>query len=479
MPNFTKSIVKAITENKLAYSLGAVAATYSFVTFVRLGPQSSFIRRLFDLNEVFPITAHCEPGYENVREVFQQNLQEGLELGSSFCAYVDGKCVVEIYGGYHDKERTKQYDTSSLQLVFSSGKTIMSVLVAHLVDKGLIDLNKSVADYWPEFAQNGKEKVLVKELLAHRGGVGWLDTPYQITSDDLEDLDVTAKKIAQQPHNYDGRPIHDYHALTRDWYVNELVRRVTGKSAGQIWREDINPKLGTEIYVGLPQELYPRVAMLQPYPALRTLVRLLLPSWLHGQPFPKALHQVIRRRGKGLFGLNFRIPGLSSSVVDPSKAANNYKFMKGEGPSYATVTNAKSMAKLGAAMLNGSLDGFDLISISETYNKVYEEMDLQEDMSMGIKMPFTACGFNVVKDTSVPDPDMDECERVGQYRADGERWHGWGGLGGSMIYWNVNQNISIGYAESQLGLVLVGETRSVRLCDAVYKCATALKSKAN
>ncbi|TPX32409.1 hypothetical protein SmJEL517_g04442 [Synchytrium microbalum] len=455
-------------------SASAIAASYAFVTYARLGPQDSFIRKLLGLKLNYPVHGFVHPGYELVKEEFEKNFEQGLELGSSFCAYADGKLVVELYGGYHDIQRSKRYDSQSLQLIFSSGKTLMAILIAHLVDKDLIDLNKRVADYWPEFAEGGKENVTVKELLAHRGGVGWLDEPHRLTTDEYTDLDLVSKKIAGQPHNHNGKPVHDYNAQTRGFFLNQIVRRVDPKkrSAGQIYREDINPKLGVEVYMGLPEALYTRVSPLVSYPFPRVLIRALLPAWITRNPLPPILDKIQAKKGKALFTPNITMPGAKGN--DLGVIANSYDYQKGEGPSYNTITTAKSMAKLGAVMANGgTLDGFKLCS-PKTLAKVYEEMELQEDYSLCFPFLFTAGGFNLLKDVSCPDPDMLEKDRVGKYRAPGTTWVGWGGYGGSLIYWSPSDNLAVGYAENQLGLCIVCEARSERLSAAVWKCHNAL-----
>ncbi|KAF0540867.1 beta-lactamase/transpeptidase-like protein [Gigaspora margarita] len=206
------------------------------------------------------VHGYVAPEFIDVKKIFTGHFENGGEVGSSVATYYNGKLVVDLHGGYADLETMREYNMDTLQLVFSSTKVLTSIMIAYLVDRGLLSYDEKISKYWPEFAQGNKENVTLLDLVNHRAGVTYLDT--QVTKSELEDLDKLAKILAAQPHAFDGVPLRAYHAATRGWYLNEIVRRVDPKhrTIGQIVSEEILKQYDLEFYLLLPQNLSSRVA---------------------------------------------------------------------------------------------------------------------------------------------------------------------------------------------------------------------------
>ncbi|KAJ3340360.1 hypothetical protein HDU93_007085 [Gonapodya sp. JEL0774] len=229
------------------------------------------------------VSGTLAPGFEAVREAFLSIFQDGLELGGAgFCAYckpgallssqgalpslrsgrsrkIDmGEKVVDLVGGWSDIMHSVPFTKDKVHVVHSCGKALMSMSVCHAISEGKLKWEQKVGDLWPEFAQGGKGDVSVKDLLEHMGGVAWLDPPYQPTLSELQDLDALARRIAPQPHNYGGVTTKCYHAVTRGWYLNELLRRTMHTTQGDLMRT-WGEKLGVSVFVGLPESAESRV----------------------------------------------------------------------------------------------------------------------------------------------------------------------------------------------------------------------------
>ena len=217
------------------------------------------------------------------------------------------------------------------------------MVVTYLVDKGLIHFDDKISKYWPEFAQGNKENVTLSYLLGHRAGVTYLDRPP--TFKELADLDQLALLLAAQPHNFNGTAVQGYHAITRGWYLNEIVRRVDPhkRSLGQIIKQEFMPRLDVEFYLGIPKELEYRISPLVGYPALRTLAKVLVPSRFQREPMPPGFAAVLNRNS-----LSYKATAGSNpkQIRMWPHTHNRREIWSSEGPSYGGITNAKSVRLL-------------------------------------------------------------------------------------------------------------------------------------
>jgi CubicO group peptidase (beta-lactamase class C family) len=198
------------------------------------------------------------------REAFASNLETGPETGACFCATIDGETVVDLWGGFADAARTRPWERDTIINVYSTTKTMAALTALLIADRGELDFSAPVAKYWPEFAANGKAGVKVSHLMSHSSGLcGWRE---KITAEDLYDWDKMTSLLAAQAPLWEPGTASGYHVLTYGYLIGEVVRRITGKSLGTVFHEEIAAPLGADFHIGLPASEDARVAELIPWP---------------------------------------------------------------------------------------------------------------------------------------------------------------------------------------------------------------------
>jgi CubicO group peptidase (beta-lactamase class C family) len=204
------------------------------------------------------------PGFESVRDVFEENFAARDEVGAACAVYHRGEKVVDLWGGLRDPKANAPWEEDTLVLVFSTTKGMSSLAMAVAHSRGLFDYDATVATYWPEFAAGGKQDVTVRQLLAHQAGVCAIDEKMDL--DLLGDPDRVAAAIAKQDPLWEPGTSHGYHTISLGWYESELLRRVDPqhRTIGQYFADEIAAPLGLEFYIGLPDDVpADRVAEIQ------------------------------------------------------------------------------------------------------------------------------------------------------------------------------------------------------------------------
>ncbi len=199
-------------------------------------------------------------GFERVRDAFATNFREHGEVGASFSVYSDGECVVDLWGGFRDGERTLPWEKDTLANVWSTTKGPAAMCCARLVEDGVLDYGEKVSVYWPEFAENGKANVTVGQLLSHQAGLCGVREPISVEA--FYDQNAMAAQLAAQKPFWAPGEFSGYHAITYGFLAAELVRRVTDKSLGTYFRDEIAEPLEIDFYIGLPESEEHRVAMM-------------------------------------------------------------------------------------------------------------------------------------------------------------------------------------------------------------------------
>jgi CubicO group peptidase (beta-lactamase class C family) len=234
--------------------------------------------RTFAFHVTHP-TAHIEgtvaPGFEPVRAQFGRNFAERGEIGAAVAAYWRGEKVVDLWGGRRNPAGDEPWDRDTMVIVFSTTKGLSAMTLAVANARGWLDYDAPVAHYWPEFAQNGKGAISVRQLLAHEAGLVLLDPPPSI--EEMRDLDHLADVLARQTPAWPPGTRHGYHGLTIGMYMQELMRRVdpANRSLGRFFRDEIAAPLGIEFYIGLPLGIPDeRLAVVKPLSRWRALLAL-------------------------------------------------------------------------------------------------------------------------------------------------------------------------------------------------------------
>ena len=210
------------------------------------------------------IEGQCEERFEKLRTFFKEFVDSEEELGASLCVDIDGKTVVDLYGGFADEARTKPWEKDSITNIFSSSKAVTALAGLMLIDRGLLDPNEKVAKYWPEFAANGKENVLVRHILSHTSGLsGWEE---KVTFEDVCDFEKAAGLLAAQAPWWEPGTASGYHSMTMGFPIGKLCRIVDGRTFNNFIREEIAEPLGADFQLGCVEKDRHRYAPLIPPP---------------------------------------------------------------------------------------------------------------------------------------------------------------------------------------------------------------------
>ncbi|TVZ98002.1 CubicO group peptidase (beta-lactamase class C family) [Streptomyces sp. BK340] len=204
-------------------------------------------------------------GFEPVREAFAANFALLGERGAAVAVYRDGRKVVDLWGGTRDVDGTAPWEHGTAQIVRSATKGVAAAALLLLHQRGELDLDAPVGTYWPEYKAAGKERTLVRHLLAHRAGVPVLDRP--LTPEEAADPDLGAAAVAAQAPVWEPGTDHGYHAQTYSWLTGELVRRITGRPVGTWVADELAAPAGADLWLGLPEAERARVGRVGPVEA--------------------------------------------------------------------------------------------------------------------------------------------------------------------------------------------------------------------
>src|SRR4051794_18323262 len=240
------------------------------------------------------VEGHVSHGFEAVRDVFAENFEQRHELGGACCAYLHGEKVVDLWGGVRNKHTGEPWERDTMVLVYSATKGLAAMTLAIAHSRGWLDYEQRVVTYWPEFAQQGKEQIPVRQLLPHQAGLFAFDEP--VDRSVVADFDRLATVLARQKPAWEPGTRQGYHAITLGFYEGELLRRVDPqhRSLGTFFQEEIASPLGLDVYIRLPEEIpMSRLATLTPPGRLRMLfgfpLRLTLDAMNRRSNFYRAL----------------------------------------------------------------------------------------------------------------------------------------------------------------------------------------------
>jgi CubicO group peptidase (beta-lactamase class C family) len=367
----------------------------------------------------------ADPGFEAVAEAFANNFRHEGEIGASFCVFKGGQKVVDLWGGHADGARTRPWERDTLVNVWSTTKGVMALCVARLNDQGLLANDRRVADYWPQFAANGKDDITVAQLFSHQAGL--CGPSRQLTEAELLDTEFMAALLAAEAPHWPVGSRSGYHALTIGPLGDGLFRKVTGKTVGQYFRDEIGAPLGVDFHMGLPLEAEHRVAEI-----------------IHdGNP---------QSGGEDTFN---EFQRLAQVHVPVRAGVANLRAWRAQGtPSAAGTGNARSVASLYSALATDRrLGGVELVSrealeAATTVQIENEDLVLRFPMSWGV-------GFALNK-------------AMGVYGSNPATFghHGWGG---SFGFADPGEGLAVAYAMNYMREPQGGpDPRFTALVEAVY-----------
>jgi CubicO group peptidase (beta-lactamase class C family) len=279
-------------------------------------------------------------GFGPVHDRFVKNYEQCRDFGAATAAYVEGRKVVDLWGGTADGQTGRPWEQGTLALVFSSSKGVLTICALHLAETGALDLDAPVVRYWPEFASFGKQDILVRWLLSHRAGLALLDE--KLRFDDILSWSSMVRALEEQPPNWPPNQAHAYHSLTFGWLVGEVIHRVSGLLPGGYFRTHIAGPLGLDSWIGVPDTEHERVARIEVAPE----------SWsdpsVTAEIAASVAHDDRALRANTLNGLiDLPIPGVSRAL-----GWNRPELQRAQVPAANVITTARSLAKLYGATVS-------------------------------------------------------------------------------------------------------------------------------
>ena len=376
---------------------------------------------------MIPINGKCDSQFGAVRELFEQNFGQGRDVGASVALIVDGELVVDLWGGYKDAERTTPWESDTLVHVHSITKTMVALCALILIDRGLIDPDAPVATYWPEFAANGKENILVRHLMSHTSGLPGWDHPVEVS--DVYDWDIACAKLAAQPAWWAAGDASGYHLISYNHLVGELINRVSGKRFEQFFADEITTPNNIDYNIGYSPEIADRFS-----PSI---------------PDTKAGFDFENLDPAGITMRTFMGPFLGGEYGSLERLS--YKVpMNG-------IANARAIAQAQAVVSHGgTYNGRKLLSQS-TLDTIFREQADGVDLVLGIPTRF-GIGYGLPLHEWPIRPDR-TC------------W--WAGMGGSRMVNVLSKRATFAYAMNQADSSgLIGDDRSMNLFVACMESLT-------
>ena len=375
-------------------------------------------------------------GFESVRKAFVENFTRRHEVGGACCAYYRGEKVVDLWGGARDKATGEPWEEDTMIVVYSTTKGLAAMTLAVAHSRGWLDYDELVSTYWPEFAQTGKEKITVRQLLAHQAGLFALDE--KIDRDLLADLDRLAVVLARQRPSWEPGTHQAYHAITLGFYESEILRRVDPKhrSLGEFFQDEIATPLGLDFYIRLPEAI--------PNSRLAVVGKPNFAEMLFGFPFKLTLDTFNPRS-------NFRraLEGSELAHDDQRVYSRNLEIPSGGG-----VGTARAIAHAYSVFATGG-----------------KELGLTANTLQQLMAPATPAteGFydEVIKDDAAH--SLGFMKPYGEMHFGGPRSFGTPGAGGSVGFADPDAQVGYAYITNKMGFVLTGDPRDLALRDAVYE----------
>ncbi|MEV6866613.1 serine hydrolase domain-containing protein [Streptosporangium subroseum] len=388
------------------------------------------------------IGGNTAPGFEGVREAFAANLAGTQEVGAAVGVYLHGRKVVDLWGGIADPATGRRWERDTLQVVFSTTKGVTAACAHLLAQRGELDLDAPVAEYWPEFAVNGKDRIPVRWLLTHQAGLPTIDHP--ITPAEAIAWHPMVTALAAQRPSWEPGTEHGYHAHTYGWLVGEVVRRVTGRSLGTFLAEEIAAPLGLDLWIGLPKTERHRVSRIVAVPLdLDALARIDLDA------LPEPAREVM-----GAYADPTSLTRRSMSVVTPMLNHDDPDEQSAEMPSTNGICTARALARFYAALI-GEVDGHRILAPGTLAAATAEQVS---GIDRVLRVPVRiGTGFGL------PTPDA--------------FWYsptafGFPGYGGSLGFADPANGLAFGYVMNHIQEG-VPDRRAATLLDAVHRAIKA------
>jgi len=399
------------------------------------------------------VNGYCDERFVEAKKIFEESIDSGFELGCAITLEVEGEVVLDLWGGHADLDKTEDWKEDTIVNVFSTTKGMAAMCLLQLVEKGLIDLDAPVSQYWPEFSTNGKEAIPVRYLLCHKSGLCGVREPLDQGS--FTNWELICSELAKQEPFWEPGTAHGYHAITFGHLVGEVVRRVSGKTIGQYFSDEIAKPLDLDFWIGLPEDKFSRVTDI--YPDIPGLLQKILMPILSRIPRSLAPDMVRMFLDMGdpttPAGAAFNNPKMSMETGDME--ANTTRWRKAEIPAANGHGTARSIAKLyGALAIGGSRDGVHVLN-PETIEMARQTESDGKDLVLGQIHTRFGLGFMLGTEDVSMGPNKDAM--------------GHGGAGGSLGFADPDNKISLGFIMNQMHPGITAWKTATDVAESVYK----------
>lgn len=383
-----------------------------------------------ELQDNVEVQGSCDPRFEALRDILAASLASGADVGACTSVMLDGEMVVDLWGGFADEARTTPWQADTITNVWSSTKTMTALSALMLHSRGQLDFDAPVAEYWPEFAANGKADVRVRHLMSHTSGVSAWAQPVEVS--DIFDWEKSTSMLAAQAPWWEPGTASGYHALNQGHLVGEVVRRITGTKLGEFFRTQVAEPLGADFHIGLAPSEYGRVANVIPPPPLPIDLSTLDPDMVAVKTFTGPA------------------PDASVAWTDEWRQAD-IGAANGHG-------NARSMALVQSAISNGGVvNGVQLLD-QGSIDQIFREQSNGVDLVLMMPMRF-GIGFGLPGESFPLPPDRRICF--------------WGGWGGSLVINDLDNRMTFTFAMNRMGGGTVGDERGLNLLAAAMAAVEA------
>ena len=385
-----------------------------------------------------------DKSFSGVVTAFRRNFEDLGEVGASVAIMREGRLVVDIWAGHSDTGLSQPWKRDTITNVFSITKTMATLSALVLADRGDLDVFKPVADYWPEFAANGKEKIEVRHLMSHTSGLSGWDK--KITIREICDWRESTAILAEQKPWWQPGTSSGYHALTQGHLVGEVIRRITGESIGEFFAKEIAEPLGADFHIGLGERDFYRVSDVI-YPR-------------------EDIRDQMMERARSLVKLGVTDEVAVKTLQNPRNNEDNVNsewWRKAEIPAANGHGNARSVATIQGLITNGGeINGVRLLN-TETIDLIFQEQSNGLDLVFLMPLRF-GIGY------ALPNEEF-------SFMPQDRRVCFWGGNGGSIIVNDVDENITISYIMNKMiATPTVGDARGIGIIEATYKALKSIKS---
>lgn len=396
------------------------------------------------------IHGEVAPGFEAVADTFRANFTERREVGAAVSCWHRGERVVDLWAGWADPAAKTPWNADTLGIVFSATKGLVALSFLMLAERGAFDYDQPVAEYWPEFAEAGKGSITVRQLLNHRSGLCAIDAPLTI-EDFHHPARVEAALVAQKPLWPPGEG-QGYHAISYGPFAAALFERIAGTTLGAFLRDEVAGPLDADVFLGLPEELNPRVARLLP-PGLREKLFEILPALFTDSTEGRLYRQALKR------GSDTQ-RATSNPAELGARALHNYDradVRALELPWANGIASARGLAKIYAALAGGgSLGGVQLLK-PESLELVRERQSYGPDRVLQKTLGWSL-GF-IKEEPHLFSPN--------------EAAIGHPGAGGAIGLADPSEELSVAYVMNRMDTRL-RSPRALALCQSLYGCLSGL-----